>query len=452
MGARLKILCVITIAAFSVPVFAEISEDLEETQHHRVLIVELMTGSDDSASDEFVELYNESDDPLPAKNLKLQYKPASGDDWTTKAALEGTLQPRGRYLIATKSLTLSTDADTLRSTLGLAGSGGHIRLVGEGEGIPYEYDAVSWGDAESAQAEPMTAPPAGSSIKRVLDEDGAFIDTDNDYEDFILSNSPTPQRSQPLPEEGIEADERGTTSQENREYVQGSNQNSEARENDRTGPFLPLTITELMPDPDKPLTDAEDEFVELFNPHDSSVDIEDYVIETGTNYSYRFTLPNITLKSGEYIAFYSLDTNLTLSNSEGQARLLAPNGDVVYETAPYSGADPNMAWALIGEQWQWTSQPTPSQANVAAGDSDERSGGNSTVAGVSSGRASNYGNLSGRTVYEEPPASDSKETDTAVVAGVGSLALLYAGYEYRYDIGNRIAQARRYLSTRRSSR
>src|SRR5690606_22062360 len=117
---------------------------------------------------------------------------------------------------------------------------------------------------------------------------------------------------------------------------------------ERSGPFASLHLTELLPDPDKPLTDAEDEYIELFNPDEESVDLEGYVIETGMKYSYRFTLPNVSIGPRDYLALYSLDTNLTLANSEGQARLLDPAGDALFEVPVYQDAKPDTAWAIIG--------------------------------------------------------------------------------------------------------
>src|SRR5690606_33923349 len=136
------------------------------------------------------------------------------------------------------------------------------------------------------------------------------------------------------------------------------------------------------------------------------VDLEEYVLETGMQYSYRFTLPNLSIGPGEYLALYSLDTNLTLSNSEGRARLLDPAGDVLFEVPVYQDAKPDTAWAIIGEVWQWTTQPTPGESNVAAEDNGESASlSGEGRGGLTAGSRQLAGNE--RNIYEEPPAADS---------------------------------------------
>lgn len=442
--ARTAILILLLVA---VPAWA-VNENTDEPEP-QLLIVEFMTGSVNSADDEFVEIYNASDELVSADNLKLQYKTATGTTWNPKTSLSGDLQPRGRYLISTAGLVES--ADIFRSSLGLAASGGHLRLVKD-EAEPTEYDQIAWGQAASAQTAPMPAPDKDQSMKRRLDEDGRFIDTNDDSQDFTLSLNPSPERSEPLKTNNNSEPKDQPAASPSRNYSSTSSETGSAKAK-RSGPFASIKITELMIDPDKPLTDAEDEFIELYNPNAEAVDLEDYRLETGMKFSYGFTLPAITLKPGEYLALYSLDTNLTLSNSEGQAQLLDPSGQVMFSVPAYTKAKPNTSWALVGEQWQWTTEPTPGQPNVAAvtggaAGSNNPSGTNQGVLGASSNRSFS----DNRNVYEEPPALAQDEMDRSVVAGVGSMALLYAGYEYRYDIGNRFNQLRRYLEARRSGR
>ncbi|HEX9594646.1 MAG TPA: lamin tail domain-containing protein [Candidatus Saccharimonadales bacterium] len=401
-----------------------------------ILIVEVQTASTASASEEFVEIYNYSDKLLDAEDisLKLQYKSATGTTWLTKASLSGELQPRGRYLIATKDFVDEADHE---SGLGLAASGGHLRVISEKAGIEHESDQMSWGSAESATIEPADPPSSGQSLKRLVDEDGNFVDSGNDNTDFFISDTPSPQSAKPL----ARITDNFTPSTGNLGQgglVQSSSDGNSGRAS------VSLKISELFIDPDKPLTDADDEFVEIFNPTKEAVDLEDYVIKTGTSFSYSFTLPPISIASGQYLALFSIDTGLVLSNSGGTARLIGPDSKIVYEVPAYSKAKTNTSWADIDRKWQWTDLPTPNTANKTSGGED----GDNLLASASGAGGIEASSSNGRTIYEEPPASES-EVNTAVVAGVGSLALLYVGYEYRYDFGNRIHQLRRYLASRR---
>lgn len=405
-----------------------------------VLIVEIQTGSLDNSSEEFIELFNTTDDVIVAEDeeLKVQYKSAQGSSWQTKASLSGSLEPRGRYLVATPGLVAGPNHE---SGLGLAKTGGHLRVISGSNDNQIEHDQLSWGNAGFPQTLAAPAPNGGQSLKRMVDEDGNFIDTNDDSQDFIISDTPTPQSTKPLPENkdpSIFQPRQGGDGQ-----VQGEFGNS-------TGDLKPpadLKISELFIDPDKPLTDAEDEFVEIYNPTKEVVDLEGYTLKTGSSFSYSFGLPDISIKPGQYLALFSIDTGLVLSNTAGSARLVAPAGELVYEVPPYGKAKPDTAWADIGGEWQWTSSPSPNAANSAS--QADLMGGDEGLNSALNTTAKHATTTDGRTVYHEPPQSDG-EVNTAVVAGVGSMALLYVGYEYRYDMGNAVHKLKRYLAARRS--
>lgn len=95
-----------------------------------------------------------------------------------------------------------------------------------------------------------------------------------------------------------------------------------------------LQITELLPDPASPLTDANDEFVELYNNSPVAATLVGYTLQTGANYtySYKFTDTDVVPAYG-YAAFYSSATKLALSNTNGGARLLNASQQVVFESA-----------------------------------------------------------------------------------------------------------------------
>jgi hypothetical protein len=423
------------------PAFAQ--NPVPDVEPPPLLLIEIQTGSADSAAEEFVELFNRTDEVLAADELRLQYRSATGSAWLTKVQLDGGIEPRGRYLIATSHLA---ETANVVNGLGLAASGGHLRLVQLAASGEEVLDEMAWGSAQFAVVAPALAPADGQSLKRLVDEDGAFTDTGNDSLDFLVSDTPSPQSALP-----IEPDEPPTEPDSNGPDEPGTDvQNSDGPANQNQS-FAKLEISELFIDPDQPLTDAEDEFVEVFNPGPEAVDLERYVIQTGSKYSYSFTLPDIVIKPKQYLAFFSLDSGLALSNSGGAARLLAPTKSLIYEAPAYEKAKPGTAWANIGGRWQWTGQPTPNAPNAAA--SDGPSGEDLAGArGLALSRGRVLGDGDERNIYQEPPGTTSNQVDTAVVAGVGAMALLYAGNEYRYDAANFFHKVKRYLAARRAGR
>jgi hypothetical protein len=228
-----------------------------------------------------------------------------------------------------------------------------------------------------------------------------------------------------------------------------------------------VTITELLPNPAAPATDDSDEFVELYNSGDEPVDLAGYKLQTGNSYSYSFTLTDQIIPAKGYLVITSGGSNLSLANSGGRARLLGPGGEVIAETVPYVDALEGNAWALVGGIWQWTANPTPGADNQMA--TPVLSGISKTKASASTTKkASTAVKSASKTAKSTTPkapktssASNTKPTNNfaksvanispvhpVVLAVVGSLAVLYAAYEYRQDIANRIYQFRRNRSRR----
>lgn len=441
-------LAIISLLLLVLPVQANIAQIV--VPQGSILIVELQTGSLISASEEFIELFNTTDEAIDASTVSVEYKSASGIEWVVKTHFIGQFEPRGRYLLSTYDETAN-----IHKSLGLAATGGHIRIISEGA----ELDRLAWGTAVDVLHSPAVAPVAGESLKRKLDQDGKFVDSNNDAEDFVISLSPTPQRSAVRVVDEIVAPT--NNGEQDTATVVAPNSNSTPSANAQPvlsaeeEVYSKLEISELFIDPQKPLVDNEDEFIELYNPNNNPIELEGYVIETGSKYSYDFTLPALSIQSGQYLALFAIDTGLVLANTSGQARLIDPSGKVVYEVPAYENAKPGVSWAFIMDTWQWTTTPTPNTANtpnpVSSASTTSRSPKSKNTTVLSEGKVLAAAD-DARTVYEEPEATNQDHIDTAVIAGVGSMALLYAGYEYRYDIGNRFAQLRRYVANRRGNR
>src|SRR4029079_8523242 len=120
----------------------------------------------------------------------------------------------------------------------------------------------------------------------------------------------------------------------------GSQQNS----GETSGPFIPADkaglrspqLRELLPTPASPLTDADDEFIELYNPNDRAFDLSGYILESGLTTKHRYTsAAGSSLAPQSFGAFFSADTGLSLSNASGQVRLLDPLGNLLGQSDPY---------------------------------------------------------------------------------------------------------------------
>ncbi len=208
-------------------------------------------------------------------------------------------------------------------------------------------------------------------------------------------------------------------------------------------------ITELFPNPKDPQTDDSDEFIELYNPNDSVFNLSGYRVEAGTSYSRGYTFKDEVLQPKSYAAFPITSTNLQLSNSEGQARLLSPSSDTLSETPVYEDAPEGSSWGIIGDSWDWLA-PSPNvinSANVVPTSTDTKT---AVAAKKTTGKVAAASTKTASGSTEE--LDDAVPLHPGVLAGVGLAAVAYAVYEYRTDMANRFFQARRYLRNRRAVR
>lgn len=206
-------------------------------------------------------------------------------------------------------------------------------------------------------------------------------------------------------------------------------------------------ISEVVPNPAPPKTDANDEFIELYNSNAKPFDLSGFILQVGTTTIHKYTFPDgTTIEPTQFTAFSSSDTNLSLSNSDGQVKLLDPAGNVLNKTDEYTGAKDDYAWIKAGGLWQWTTTPTPGAANLItapASKAGSSSGSGSSAAKKGSVLAATTNSGSGG------GTPSAVQMHPLVLAGVGAAALLYALYEYRHDLGNFIYKLRRNREARR---
>lgn len=426
-----------------------------------LLLVEVSLGSSISASEEFVEIYNPSAKSINVAGFALQYKSKAGTSWSNKAQLNGFIAPYGRYLLSNYIPSVSQTFSG-----GLANGDGHLRIV---DALGEEIDLLGWGAAITPETASVAAHGPGGSLKRKTNEDGRFVDTNNNLFDWFESTAPTPEFDEwqevipeELPDEPINVEEPVDVVSENPTDTAPSPQPTpQVTAVPKT--THNLTITELMPDPESPLKDSDHEYVEIYNPNSFSVELEDYGIEAGEEWRYHYTIPGYTLKKGEYVALFSIDTNLTLSNSGGQARIVGPGGQVVDEIQ-YPEAESGMSYALVsGGDWFWTAPSPNAKNNMPVADTVELKPNNGASVLAANDTQSlekkqfefatnSTSSLAKQADSTQNPESQKQELNNRVLALAGVVTVLYGIYEYRSDIRVRIQQLRRYLELRSQDR
>jgi hypothetical protein len=219
-------------------------------------------------------------------------------------------------------------------------------------------------------------------------------------------------------------------------------------------------LNELLPNPKEPQTDADDEYIEIYNPNDAVFDLSGFKLQTrsGTSNSKRtYTFPAGTkIAPKSFAAYPSENISISLSNNGGQVWLLDPDENVISQTEPYAEAKEGLAWALAEGKWYWTTTPSPNAANTINGSTSDIGSSNRSGTGVGVVEGSNQ-NAS----LSSSPASGSNGSDNnnknnllhpLIIAGVAVAALLYGLYEYRGDVKNKYHQFQRNRAARRARR
>ncbi|MCX6727275.1 MAG: lamin tail domain-containing protein [Candidatus Saccharibacteria bacterium] len=395
-----------------------------------VIVVGIQTGSKTSASEELIELYNTSSQNQDITGWKLEYLSSAPKDFSIPSRtiiLSGSITPQSTYMLTSTNFMIEKADVHFAPTL--AASGGHLRL--RSNDMKTTYDLVGWGTATHASGNPALAPAPGEILRRQKTNNGDYSTTGDNAADFSTPSSADATMQNAVDQSTI------------------------------------ITISELLPNPGSPLTDSKDEFIELHNGSSDSVQLKGYSIWAGTNLSYSYKIPDMTLQPDEYKALFARDTRIALSNSGGQVVLKNPGGTTVSETSPYDTALENKTWAWDGSTWAWSDTATPGAVNIVKASTAQSASiplaappKPIKVPKVASRKTTTKAIKSKTTdkkkVTDKPKKSKNEEpTPTlhpGILAGVGGSAVLYGAYEYRRDAATFIQKLREHRSNRRKNR
>lgn len=528
-SALASLLCSLLLAFGPVAVYAE--ETPTESSLAPVLITEIQPGSGASASEEFIEIYNTTEVPidLAAYEWRLEIASSTATSWDSPyrvVALEGLLEP-GQSLVVASQFSRSgeqvqylPDLASAWFSAGLAATGGHVRLTyttlqlqdGVCTPSPSVVDQVEWSvpvngqpSMPSLDGRAVFVTASGgvaktASLQRQIDQAApqAYLDTNNDTVDLATgepspgavnslsatATNPVIQPPVPLPTDGCDpTPPPDDVPPSEPPESPGSDEESAGGEAppDTPAPTTPPAnsgaitpvISELLPNPAPPQSDDTDEFIELYNPGDTTFDLEGYMLEVGLTTKRRYTFPaGTSLAPQTYLAFFVKDTKLSLTNSGGQARLLDPEGLVLDETDAYGVAKDGQAWTLVDGLWQWTISVTPAAQNVVASPAVKPA---KTTAAKPKTAAKKTAAQSKKVAAKKTskPKKEKKqklETEQAatvsstdhkamfmplhpgVLAAAALFAVLYGAYEYRGDLANKFHQFRTNRAARREAR
>jgi hypothetical protein len=415
-----------------------------------------------SSNGQFITLYNNTNSVVDLSTIQLQYfnnsdllKATSGK----LISLSGKVPARGYAVVDDGPIQACYQMTVNSVSLGLSSTSGFVQVshffgTTSPQVISVMDDYVGW--SKSAAAGAQTLPASTGAFLQRQAPDGS-----QNYSGIAAAGAGS-WSSVNQPDGSVPCDASSAASIAGGASLLGSSnspipytiiasaQTLSSIPADDAGLAAPQ-ISEVLPNPAVPQTDADDEFVELYNSSDKPFDLSGFIIQVGTTTTHKYTFPDGTsLQPGDFSAFYSSDTGLSLSNSDGQVMLLDPGGNVLGKTDEYTGAKDGYAWVSADGLWQWTTMPTPGAANIITSPPASKTA-------ASTGASSKKSVKGAKTVAASTPSSGGGPSGTPsavrmhplVLAGVGTAALLYALYEYRHDLANQLYRLRRYRAARR---
>ncbi|MBP6962307.1 lamin tail domain-containing protein [Candidatus Saccharibacteria bacterium] len=344
-----------------------------------------------TASQELVLLYNNGPQDVNITDWCIKYSSSTDSSGFSKcitppdALTEIWLSSGGIVSFASAefvAVNAGFTPDFLFSA-GMAATAGHLRIMDNNNA---EVDKVGWGSAISPETTTVPAHATGSVLSRSLN--ALVLDTDNNLNDFSSKPAHSPIISG-LFEVEIQIDicpnidglqlviPNGYLTDDNDDcYFDVCPNLDELQIELGTQYYIDLLgdcqliplenrvlfITEILPNAVS--TDTGQEYIEIYNPHNETIDLTGYKLQVGPSYTEEFEFVNGTIAPGQYAVFSDTTTGIILPNTTGvKLRLNSPAGNVVSESAVYSNADDDVTWALIEDTWAYTNQITRGSAN-----------------------------------------------------------------------------------------
>jgi len=259
---------------------------------------------------EWVEFYNNKNEQINLSGWSVE------DGSGVKTSFSGVIKAKSFYVLEKPKGNLNNKGDVI------------ILRVGENL-----IDKVVYGEWDEKGA-PVAGDPY--SIARVFDGYNTF----NNSNDFRLSISPSKGEPNIIIDPESENDNLAGNS-----FDYSKN----------------IVISEILPNPKG--VDTDDEYVEIFNAGQDSVDLFGWKIGDSSGKCYEFK-EETRLKAEEYLVIFRKESGIALNNTSDSVDLYQPLEEKVFKSVTYEKATEGRSYNLIlgTKKYVWSESSSPGEA------------------------------------------------------------------------------------------
>jgi len=291
-------------------------------------------GTNTSYSDEWIELYNNTNFPVNLDGWKLK-----AVDGTPEINLFGIIPANGFFLLERTNDNTVPDipADWIGSFgYGLNNQGEKLELIDDSGNLIDMVDCSSgWFAGDNKTKQTM------ERINPLMTIDSSNWQTSKNPEGTPKAGNSILTQYEPEPKES---------------------QEPEQKEEEQQTYSTSIIFNEILPSPEGP--DAENEWIELFNKNDFDVNLSDWKIKDAIGSITTYTFPKDTIiKNQSYLVVLRPETKITLNNDADSLNLIQPNNEVI-DTVSYEKAPRRESYSLTNSGWSWSQELTPGQVNL----------------------------------------------------------------------------------------
>ncbi len=302
-------------------------------------------GTTNSANDEWIELYNNTQNSINLDGWQL-----ISQDGTPKINLSGTILANGFYLLErTDDNTVSAIIADQIYTGALENNGEYLKLY---DGLGNLVDEINcdygWftGDNNTKQTIERT-----SSGWQNSENSGGTPKAENSTGTDMGQIPVETQQNPPVPI--IVPIEVAPTSN-----------SIEVLEKVEPPPIYPTRVifNEILPSPEGP--DEIEEWIEIYNENNFEVSLFNWSIKDAEGKSTIYAFPsNTKIGPKNYLVLTRPVTKITLNNTGDKLILLQPDGKIA-DTVIYEKSPQSQSYNRVNTNWLWSSTLTPGSANI----------------------------------------------------------------------------------------